>query len=344
MALRDMHGELEATLRAAAAALQQGNVPFILGGSMASWARGGPLSRKDIDVYVKAEDAERALELLTGAGMQTERPPEQWLFKAWSGEVLVDLIFDPLDGPITDERIAAAEWMPVLALWMRVAPLEDVLVGRLLALPEQQLDFTGLVEIARALRERIDWTEVRARTDGSPCANAYFALLESAGVIAAPETPYRDAASHARVSWPLRHQPAARPPAASSGDAARDRARGRGAFDRFAERVSDLASGATFFAISAALVILWLPTIVVFRSVDTWQLVINTATSVLAFLLVALLQNSERRTDRAASRKLDALAAAVAELLDAQVSGGDPQAQVRRARELREAIRLEEDI
>ncbi|HEX2103641.1 MAG TPA: low affinity iron permease family protein [Solirubrobacteraceae bacterium] len=120
--------------------------------------------------------------------------------------------------------------------------------------------------------------------------------------------------------------------------------RGRTGFDRFAEAVSDIASGATFFAISAALVALWLPTIVLFASVDTWQLVINTATSILAFLLVALLQNSERRTDRAASRKLDSLAAAVAELLEAQLGHGDRDTQARRVRELREAIRLEEEI
>jgi low affinity Fe/Cu permease len=120
--------------------------------------------------------------------------------------------------------------------------------------------------------------------------------------------------------------------------------RGRTGFDRFAEAVSDIVSGATFFAISAALVVLWLPTIVLFASVDTWQLVINTATSILAFLLVALLQNSERRTDMAASRKLDTLAAAVAELLDAQLGEGDREAQARRVRELRETIRLDEEI
>src|SRR5215218_9275476 len=111
--------------------------------------------------------------------------------------------------------------------------------------------------------------------------------------------------------------------------------RGRSRFDRFAESVSDIVSGATFFTISAALVILWLPTIAVFASVDTWQLVINTATSILAFLLVALLQNSERRGDRAASQKLDSLAAAVADLLDAQLGGGDREALARRVRELR---------
>jgi hypothetical protein len=59
---------------------------------------------------------------------------------------------------------------------------------------------------------------------------------------------------------------------------------------------------------------------------------------------VALLQNSERRSDRAASRKLDTLSAAVAELLDAQINDGDPDAQARRVRELRETIRVEEEI
>jgi len=44
---------------------------------------------------------------------------------------------------------------------------------------------------------------------------------------------------------------------------------------------------------SAILVAVWVPTIFLFHSVDTWQLVLNTVTSVLAFLLIALLQNSE---------------------------------------------------
>ena len=118
----------------------------------------------------------------------------------------------------------------------------------------------------------------------------------------------------------------------------------RGAFDRFAEAVSDVVSGAPFFAVSAIVVALWLPTILIFSSVDTWQLVINTVTSVLAFLLVALLQNSERRTDRATSQKLDVLAAGLADLIDLQMGDADREAIVRRARQLREAIRVEEEL
>jgi hypothetical protein len=310
---------------------------------MASWARGGPPLDKDIDLYVKPGHAERALALLVDAGMRPERPPEQWLLKAWSSDVLVDLIFEPVEGPVSDESISAADWIHVAGVWMRVAPIEDVLVGRLLALSEQQLDFHGLVGMGRALRERVDWAQVRARTDRSPCARAYLALLEGLGVIGAPDT---------RRAQPARPDMSERA-AGTTGAEAHDHARrregsrsrpGRTRFDRFAETASDVVSGATFFAISAALVVLWLPTIVIFRSVDTWQLVINTATSILAFLLVALLQNSERRSDRAASRKLDTLSAAVAELLDAQISDGDPDVQARRVRELRETIRVEEEI
>jgi low affinity Fe/Cu permease len=120
--------------------------------------------------------------------------------------------------------------------------------------------------------------------------------------------------------------------------------RGRNRFDHFAEHVSDVVSGAAFFTISAALVVIWLPTIVVFRSVDTWQLVINTATSILAFLLVALLQNSERRSALAASRKLDVIAAALADVIATQLDGGNRDALERRMTELRDTIEVEERI
>ena len=119
---------------------------------------------------------------------------------------------------------------------------------------------------------------------------------------------------------------------------------GRSAFDRFAEAASDVVSGAPFFTVSLIVVVLWLPTIAIFSSVDTWQLVINTVTSVLAFLLVALLQNSERRTDRATSQKLDVLAAGVADVLALELGEENRDEVVRRIEQLREAIRVEEKL
>jgi Low affinity iron permease len=92
-----------------------------------------------------------------------------------------------------------------------------------------------------------------------------------------------------------------------------------------------------------ALVLLWFPTILVIPDVDTWQLVLNTAVSVLAFVLVALLQNSERRNDLAAHRKLDAIAEGLADLMQ---HGVDPSSSDLRARagELRRAVGLEDRV
>src|SRR5437764_8488008 len=90
--------ELEAlvtALKIASAALREGGVPFVLGGSVAAWARGGPEPRNDLDLMVMPGDAEAALAALVEAGMRAERPPEEWLLKAWHGEVMIDLIFRP---------------------------------------------------------------------------------------------------------------------------------------------------------------------------------------------------------------------------------------------------------
>src|SRR3712207_6412357 len=160
--------DLEATLKKTAGALREADVPFLLGGSLASWARGGPESRHDLDLMIKREDVDRALQALADAGMQPEDPPEEWLVKAWDGDVLVDLIFCPKGLPISDEVIARGDEMSILSMEMRVMAIEDVLVTKLMALTEHHLRYEGLLAIARALREQIDWSHVRSATAESP--------------------------------------------------------------------------------------------------------------------------------------------------------------------------------
>jgi low affinity Fe/Cu permease len=89
-----------------------------------------------------------------------------------------------------------------------------------------------------------------------------------------------------------------------------------GFFDRFAQRASDIASRAPFFAFCVGLLLLWGPSWFLFKKVDTWQLIINTATTIITFLLVALLQNSQTRNDQATQHKLNAIADALADLMD----------------------------
>jgi|SRR5437660_1023756 len=174
---------MQQTLKKAAAALREAEVPFVLAGGLAAWARGGPESDHDLDFVVKPEDAERALDVLAGVGMRPEKPPEGWLYKAWDGDVLVDLIFDPAGNPVTDRMFTRADEMEVAAVPMQVMSLEDVLVTKLHALHEHELDYDGLLAIARSLREQVNWDDVRIRTYGSPYAKAFFVLLAELGIV-----------------------------------------------------------------------------------------------------------------------------------------------------------------
>src|SRR5919108_535206 len=108
------------TLKKAAVALQEDDVPFVLGGGLACWIRGGPESDHDLDLMLKEADADRALEALDRHGFRTEKPPEGWLYKAWDDGILVDLIFHPTGIPITDEVMERAEQLEVEAMPLRV--------------------------------------------------------------------------------------------------------------------------------------------------------------------------------------------------------------------------------
>jgi hypothetical protein len=180
---------IEASLKKAVAALRDAEVPFLLAGSLAVWARGGPETRNDLDFVVKEEDVERAVDVLAEAGMRPEKPPEEWLWKAWDGDVLIDVIFAPRGLEVTDEVIWRGEQLHVLGITIPVMSIEDVLATKLLALHEHELDFTGLVRIARAVREQIDWRYLRERTKDSPYAAGFFVMCEELG-IAGPQAPH----------------------------------------------------------------------------------------------------------------------------------------------------------
>ena len=113
------------------------------------------------------------------------------------------------------------------------------------------------------------------------------------------------------------------------------------AFEKFAERATRFASRGVFFVACVLLVVVWVPSYLVIRDVDTWQLIINTATTIVTFLLVALLQNSARRSDRAVHEKLDALADGMADLMEYQLNGDTTDLQHDIA-DLKHAVGLEQ--
>jgi hypothetical protein len=178
--------DLSETLRHTVSVLRDAEVPFLLGGSMAIWVRGGPQTRNDLDVMVRPGDADAALEALVASGMRADHPPEEWLYKAWRGNVMVDVIFRPAGLELTDAVFERADVISVLAIATPVMALEDVLATKLNALTEHELDLRPPLAAARALREQIDWPRLYVLTSGSPFAAAFFALAEALGVAPHP--------------------------------------------------------------------------------------------------------------------------------------------------------------
>jgi len=175
--------ELLESMKRAAATLRDAGAPYMLGGGLAAWARGGPPTEHDVDFFVRPEHAEQALDALVAAGMTAERPPEGWLLKAWDGEVLIDLIFHPLALCIDDAVMRRADRMNVCSMPVSVMSLEDVIATKLMSLNEHYLDYAPLLAIARGVREQVDWPEVAERTAESPYARPFFVLLRELGVV-----------------------------------------------------------------------------------------------------------------------------------------------------------------
>jgi low affinity Fe/Cu permease len=83
------------------------------------------------------------------------------------------------------------------------------------------------------------------------------------------------------------------------------------AFRAFAHRSSTLLGSAWAFCGAVLVIVVWLVTGPAFHFSDTWQLIINTATTVITFLMVFLIQNTQNRDAKAVHLKLDELIRAV---------------------------------
>lgn len=82
-------------------------------------------------------------------------------------------------------------------------------------------------------------------------------------------------------------------------------------FERFARAVTDWSGGSAAFGLALATVLVWLISGPVFHFSDTWQLVINTGTTIVTFLMVFLIQRSQNKDSLAIQLKLNELVATI---------------------------------
>lgn len=178
---------LIATLKRVAYQLKQLGVPFALAGSFAVYARGGQPCDHDVDFIIRREDAEKVLTGLVEAGFRAEVPPEGWLVKVFEDDRLVDLIYTPVQRPVTDETLADVDILSVNAVHMPVLSATELMIHKLLTWSTHYCDFARGLPLARSLREQIDWARVRRETAHSPFARAFLVLLDGLEVVSLSE-------------------------------------------------------------------------------------------------------------------------------------------------------------
>jgi Nucleotidyl transferase of unknown function (DUF2204) len=178
---------LATTLKRVASTLKSADIPFALGGSFAVYAHGGHSSDHDVDFLLREQDKEQALAELAKVGFRTEQPPEDWLVKVWDEDRMVDLIYRPVESPVTDETLHDTEQISVEAIYMPVISATRLMIHKLLSYSQHYCDFATGFPVARSLREQIDWERVRRETAKSPYAEAFLILLDRLGVVPYPD-------------------------------------------------------------------------------------------------------------------------------------------------------------
>jgi hypothetical protein len=175
---------LREALKRVATGLKQTGVPFALTGGYAAWARGGPEPDHDVDFLIDPDDADKAAGLLGEQGLQIVQPPEDWLFKVFTDDAMVDVLYRAPGFTTVRPVLERATEVEVLSVWMPVLGATDLLVQKLAVLSERYCDLAAVVPTARALREQVDWGVVRERVAGNPYADVTLILLERLDVIA----------------------------------------------------------------------------------------------------------------------------------------------------------------
>src|SRR4249919_2562541 len=184
---------LRTALKRSASALKADGVPFALGGGYALWVAGGPEPSHDVDLVVAETDVEMAANSLAAAGLRIERPPEDWLFKAYCDEdgptepveepALVDVLHRLGGVPVTGSLLNSAREYEVLGIRIPVLPATPIMIAKLQSLTEHYCDFAPLLLVVRAVREQLDWTEIRKTTQHNPFAEVFLLLVERLGII-----------------------------------------------------------------------------------------------------------------------------------------------------------------
>jgi predicted nucleotidyltransferase len=186
------HGDndrLPAVLDETMAALREAGIQFLLIGGVGSCVFGRDRGTRDIDVFVRPESAEGALEALAARGFRTKKEYEHWLYKGWKDDVLVDVIFrSSRDILLDQEMLDRARVVTFRGREVPVAPPEDLVVMKAVAASEDTPRY-WYDAIAIIGQTELDWDYLvaRARQRGARRMLSLLLFADSVDLVVPPE-------------------------------------------------------------------------------------------------------------------------------------------------------------
>lgn len=146
--------------------LSDAAVPFLVGGSHAFLEYTGIVrNTKDIDLFLRRADMDRAMEALRSAGYRTELTFPHWLGKAWQHDDFVDLVFSSGNGVciVDDGWFDHAVETQVLGMPVKIVPAEELLWQKAFVMERERFDGADIMHMLRARGSRLDWDRLHAR-------------------------------------------------------------------------------------------------------------------------------------------------------------------------------------
>ena len=147
-------------------ALQDGHVPFLIGGAYVVEAYAGVSRRtKDFDVYVRPNHVRPALDALARAGYETELTFPHWLAKARRGRNYVDLIFRAGNGlcEVDDSWFERAYNHQLLGLNVKLCAPEEMIWMKAFIMERERFDGADIAHILVSCANKLDWQHLVQR-------------------------------------------------------------------------------------------------------------------------------------------------------------------------------------
>jgi hypothetical protein len=165
-AARKGKGKANRLHRRSVVALQDADIPFLIGGAyMVEVFTGISRQTKDFDLYLRPQHVDLALDALKRAGYQIKKPFPHWLAKAERGRDRIDLIFRAGNGlcEVDNSWFKRAHSSTFLGLRVKLCSPEEMIWMKAYIMERERFDGADIVHILRSWAERLDWPHLLRR-------------------------------------------------------------------------------------------------------------------------------------------------------------------------------------